>query len=122
MVVQGDDGALGTNQWPLDRRLAENRWRAAIGVVVGILSSMKGETGRVANDPARAAYFNTAMPGIDGYGAVIFAVPSAQAAMEGMTDTLRLDVELQGKSIVGVDYSGGFAARDQLKQCIARRR
>ncbi len=71
--------------------------------------------------PQTVHAFNMAMPGANDYGAVIFVVPSAEAAIEGMTDTLALDVVHQGQPIVGVAYHDGAAAREQLRQCIARR-
>nr|WP_298686289.1 hypothetical protein [uncultured Dongia sp.] len=71
--------------------------------------------------PQTVRAFNTAMPGWPDYGAIFFAVPEAEAAVAGLTDTLGLDVSIQGRSVANLDYHSGLAARDRLQHCMAKR-
>lgn len=55
------------------------------------------------------------------YGAIALTVPSPQALLDNMLDTHGFDLVVKGKSVAKVDWTGGHAARDRLKQCIAKR-
>lgn len=63
---------------------------------------------------------NYHLPG-EPYGAIALTVPSPQALLDNMLDTHGFDLVVKGKSVAKVDWTGGHAARDQLKKCIAKR-
>ena len=71
--------------------------------------------------PASVNVFNTALPWASGFGMVVFAVPSADAALAGMTDTLAFSIAIDGKPPTGIEWTGGLAARDKLSTCVAGR-
>lgn len=50
-----------------------------------------------------------------------FAVPSIEAALQGMDDRLDFHLEHEGKPIGSIEWHSGHAARDALKQCLAGR-
>ena len=64
---------------------------------------------------------NYFLPG-DQYGAIAFLVPSMEALLDNMLDVHGFDLSINGKSIAKVDWTGGFAARDQLRKCYSQRR
>ncbi len=72
--------------------------------------------------PATVRVFNATLPWLDGYGIVFFAVPSLQAAIDGMVEAQAFDVAMDGQSVVEVAWTGGLGARDQLSACISARR
>lgn len=65
--------------------------------------------------------FNYFVPA-DHYGAIAFLVPSMEALLDNMLDVHGFDLSINGKSIAKVDWTGGFAARDQLRKCYSQRR
>lgn len=50
---------------------------------------------------------------------VVFAVPTIEAAREGMEDKLDFHVQYEGQNIVDVEWHSGLSARDELKKCLA---
>ncbi|MDY6946159.1 MAG: hypothetical protein SXG53_10595 [Pseudomonadota bacterium] len=50
---------------------------------------------------------------------VTFAVPTIEAALQGMEDTLDFHLQYEGKDIGSIEWHSGIAARDELKKCIA---
>ncbi|KTE38407.1 MULTISPECIES: hypothetical protein [unclassified Sphingopyxis] len=57
----------------------------------------------------------------DAYGAIALTVPSVDALLDNMLDSHGFDVSIKGKSVAKVDWTGGLAARDRLKKCVAKR-
>lgn len=70
--------------------------------------------------PQTVEAYNYRLPG-EAYGAIALAVPSVEALLDNMLDTHGFDLQIKGKSVAKVDWTGGHAARDRLKQCVARR-
>lgn len=50
---------------------------------------------------------------------VVFAVPTIQAALDGMEDKLDFHLQHNGQNIVDVEWHAGNMARDELKKCLA---
>lgn len=71
--------------------------------------------------PQTVEAFNYKLPG-DAYGAIALAVPSLDALLDNMLDTHGLEISMQGKQVAKVDWTGGFAARDQLRRCVSKRK
>jgi len=69
--------------------------------------------------PQSLTVFNAKLPGVDGFGMVIFAVPSIDAALQGMLDKHSFNVVLKGKSVAKIAWHGGNAARKKLRGCVA---
>ena len=63
--------------------------------------------------------FNFSKPG-EPIGAIILAVPGASALLDNMLDTHHFALSLGGKPLTEVEWTGGLAARDKLKACIAK--
>ena len=71
--------------------------------------------------PQTVQAFNYKLPG-DAFGAIAFAVPTIEAALEGMEDVASFDLEMDGKSVAGVEWRDGLTARDQLRKCVSARK
>lgn len=50
---------------------------------------------------------------------VVFAVPTIQAALDGMEDRLDFHLQHNGQNIVDVEWHAGNMARDELKKCLS---
>ncbi|KAB2970460.1 hypothetical protein [Zoogloea sp.] len=50
---------------------------------------------------------------------ITFAVPTIEAAMAGMEDTLNFHLEHEGKTLGDIEWHSGFKARDELRKCLA---
>jgi hypothetical protein len=70
--------------------------------------------------PQQVQAFHYALPG-EAFAAVALAVPTLEAALAGMLDRHRFEVELDGRTVATVEWDQGFAARDQLRGCAAQR-
>ena len=71
-----------------------------------------------ANDPLQTVHaFNFAKPG-DDYAAIAFAVPSIEALLAGMEETLNFELIMNGRTIAQVDWHSGLMARKKLEECI----
>jgi hypothetical protein len=68
--------------------------------------------------PQTVQAFNYVHPGIE-YGAITFAVPTIEAALATMEDVLSFDLAMKGKSVLKIEWHGGLAARDKLRQCVS---
>jgi len=51
---------------------------------------------------------------------VTFAVPSIEAALQGMEDKLDFHLQYEGQDIGSIEWHSGLAARDELKKCLAK--
>lgn len=56
------------------------------------------------------------MPETD-IGAITFAVPSMQAAVDGMFDVADFQLSMQGRTVMTLRWQGGQAAKDRLALC-----
>lgn len=78
---------------------------------------------RQTGDPAQTVkVFYTKNPWDKDMGMIFFAVPTIDAAIAGMTDKLRFDVERNNMPIVSLEWYDGLKARDALKSCVAEQR
>ncbi len=50
---------------------------------------------------------------------VVFAVPTIQAALDGMEDKLDFHLQHNGQNLVDVEWHTGNMARDELKKCLS---
>jgi hypothetical protein len=51
---------------------------------------------------------------------ITFAVPSIEAALQGMEDQLDFHLQYEGQDIGSIQWHSGLAARDELKKCLAK--
>ena len=51
-------------------------------------------------------------------GAITFAVPSLKAGVDGLLDTLRMQISVEGKQVFDLEYHGGLKAQATLRQCL----
>jgi hypothetical protein len=68
--------------------------------------------------------FNLPMAGTGGHGMLLMAVENAGLLLDGMLDTHRFEVfdRKQENVLYILEWTGGFAARDQLRSCINAKR
>ncbi len=71
--------------------------------------------------PQTLQAFNHKLAG-DAFGAIVFAVPTIEAALAGMEDVASFNVQMDGKSVAKVEWHGGLAARDRLRKCVSLRK
>jgi len=71
--------------------------------------------------PQTVNAFNFFKPGSD-YGAIAFAVPSIQALLDGMEDTLNFELIMDGKTVAQVDWHSGLMARGKLNECVTAKK
>ncbi len=71
--------------------------------------------------PQTVQALSTAFPNVDGYGSVIFAVPTIEDSLNGIGDIHKFGITFSDKSVAEIEWSGGLAARDKLRRCVARR-
>ncbi len=71
--------------------------------------------------PAQVTVYNAASPWIDGSGLVVFAVPSAKLAVEGMLDNQSFGIAMSGHDVANIAWHSGLDARDRLQQCLISR-
>lgn len=50
---------------------------------------------------------------------VVFAVPTIDAALDGMEDKLDFHLQHNGQNIVDVEWHSGRTARDEIKKCLS---
>lgn len=50
---------------------------------------------------------------------VVFAVPTIQAALDGMEDKLDFHLQHNGQNIVDIEWHTGNMARNELKECLS---
>jgi hypothetical protein len=51
---------------------------------------------------------------------VAFAVPTIEAALQGMEDKLDFHLQYEGQDIGSIEWHSGLAARDELKKCLSK--
>ena len=68
--------------------------------------------------PQTVTVFHVRNPHVKDGGAIVFGVPTIEAAMEGMEDKLGFEVVLQNKPVVTIDWHDGVQARQKLQQCM----
>ncbi len=69
------------------------------------------------NDPpATVTVFNSTIA--DKSDRLMFAVPTIDAALAGMENTLNFRIDYQGKTVFELEWHSALAARDVLKQCL----
>jgi hypothetical protein len=67
--------------------------------------------------PQTVQALNLFKPG-DKYGAIAFAVPSMEALLAGMEDTLNFELIMNSKTVAKVDWHSGLMARKKLEECV----
>ena len=73
--------------------------------------------------PATVRVYNyERKPGMEELGTLIFAVPTMDAALAGMTEELELAISIEGQEVFRMSYKDGLAARDELRKCVDQRR
>lgn len=88
-------------------------------VTPGFAKATLTQTG---GDPAATVeVYNARLPWAPDFGLVFFAVPSASLLVDNILDTHAFSIAMSGKEIAAVEWTGGHAARDKLKTCIAGR-
>lgn len=65
--------------------------------------------------------FNYQLPG-EAYASIAFAMPTIEAGLAEMKETLGFDVLVNGKSVLKIDWHDGLAARKQLESCLSKRK
>ncbi len=50
---------------------------------------------------------------------VVFAVPTIEAALESMEESMDFHLEYEGKNIADIEWHGGKRAKEELKKCLA---
>lgn len=67
--------------------------------------------------PQRVQAFNYHLAG-DAWGAIALAVPSIEAALQGMEDQQSFKLLIGGKTVAQVEWRDGLTARSQLERCL----
>lgn len=70
------------------------------------------------DDPATVKAFNYSL-GQSQNPVIVFAVPTIEAAMEGMEDKLDFHLQYDGKNVGDIEWHSGNKAREELKKCLA---
>jgi hypothetical protein len=77
---------------------------------------------QTSDPPATVQVHNLArVPQMHELGTLVFAVPSMDAALGGMTDALEFIIEIEGAEVFRMSWKDGLKARDQLRKCVRRR-
>ena len=72
--------------------------------------------------PAKVKVFNYARdPGMDPLGTLVFAVPTMDAALAGMTDELEFAIAIDDKEVFRMAWKDGRKAADELRKCVRMR-
>ncbi len=70
--------------------------------------------------PQSVNALNFSIPNIQA-GAIGLTVPNIDAALNTMLDVEHFTVEMDGRTVADIDWTGGLAARDKLSQCVSKR-
>ncbi len=81
----------------------------------------------VNNDPNNSSTqtvraYNYTETRVKGVGAIALAVRSADVLLASMSELLDFKLEIDGKEVQAIGVHGGLSARDNLRQCVARRK
>ena len=72
--------------------------------------------------PAKVKVFNYARdPRMGKFGTLVFAVPTMEAALAGMTDELEFAIAIDGKEVFRSAWKGGLKAGEELRKCVSKR-
>jgi len=69
--------------------------------------------------PQTVKAFNYHLAG-DAWGSIALAVPSIEAALEGMTDTQSFKLLIGKKTVAAVEWHGGLKAKTKLESCLRK--
>ncbi len=83
--------------------------------------TIKATLSQTGDKPATVDVFNSALPWNGNFGTVVFAVPTANAALGGILDTQEFGVGIGGETKAEIAWTGGNAAKAALKKCLASR-
>lgn len=67
------------------------------------------------------AFLFAADPAREGFGTVVFSVPSMEDALRTMLDENDFTVEIDGREVFRMGYKEGLKARDELRKCVRQR-
>lgn len=70
--------------------------------------------------PQSVKALNFSVPSIPA-GAIALTVPNIDAALSTMLDVEHFIVEMDGRAVADIDWTGGLAARTKLSQCVSKR-
>lgn len=71
--------------------------------------------------PATVNIFNAqSNPKMRGFGTLIFAVPSMNAALAGMEEKQEFLISIEGREVFKMSWKEGAAARDALRSCMRK--
>jgi hypothetical protein len=70
--------------------------------------------------PQSVKALNFSVPNIPA-GAIGLTVPNIDAALSTMLDVEHFIVEMDGRAVADIDWTGGLAARTNLSQCVSQR-
>lgn len=72
--------------------------------------------------PAKVKVFNYARdPRMGPFGTLVFAVPTMDAALAGMTDELEFAIAIDEKEVFRMAWKEGLKAVDELRKCVRKR-
>lgn len=73
--------------------------------------------------PATVRVYNyERKPEMPEVGTLVFAVPTMNAALAGMTDELEFAISIEGEEVFRMAWKDGLTARDELRECVRQRR
>ena len=67
--------------------------------------------------PITTQAFNYSPPNMP-FGAIVFAVPTIDAALSNMKDVQVFNVEMAGKSVAKINWHSGLAASGEIRRCL----
>lgn len=67
--------------------------------------------------PTTVKAFNYSMPN-QPFGVIAFAVPTIDAALDGMEDVQSFDVKIEGQSVANTTWHSGLKVRDEFRKCL----
>lgn len=70
--------------------------------------------------PQSVNALNFSVPSIPA-GAIGLTVPNIDAALKTMLDVEHFIVEMDGRAVADIDWTGGLAARTELSECVSKR-
>lgn len=90
------------------------------------IEKLKVTLAQTDDKPAMLTEFNMALPWAEGYGMLLFYVPSAEALLDGVLDTQWFRVTVNEKALVGridrpiaeLEWNSASAARDKMRACL----
>lgn len=72
--------------------------------------------------PAKVKVFNYARdPRMGPFGTLVFAVPTMEAALAGMTDELEFAIAIDDKEVFRMAWKDGLKAAGELRKCVSKR-